>query len=119
MGESGQIVLTPGMGDVQPLFENRGLQFRKKDERSTPYVYEVLVNSTQLMNYNWNATAEAVGDGEVPGGAGSVPDEVKEGANGRTRRREVESTLRAQPDEEYERSIQVSTYTTMCLSNDF
>jgi hypothetical protein len=108
MGESGQVVLTPGMGDVQPLFENRGLEFRKKDERSTPYVYEVLVNATQLMDRDWNATAEAVGDGEVPGGAGAVPDEVKEGANGRTRKREVESTLRAQSDEEYERSIQVS-----------
>lgn len=108
MGESGQAVLTPGMGDVQPLFENRGLEFRKKDERSTPYVYEVLVNATQLLDRDWNATAEAVGDGVVPGGAGAVPDEVKEGANGRTRKREVESTLRAQSDEEYERSIQVS-----------
>jgi hypothetical protein len=60
------------------------------------------------MDRDWNATAEAVGDGEVPGGAGAVPDQVKEGANGRTRKREVESTLRAQSDEEYERSIQVS-----------
>ncbi|OGE50915.1 hypothetical protein PENARI_c015G00559 [Penicillium arizonense] len=108
MGESGQVVLTPGMGDVQPLFENRGLEFRKKDERSTPYVYEVLVNATQLMDRDWNATAEAVGDGVVPGGAGAVPDQVKEGANGRTRKREVESTLCTQSDEEYERSIQIA-----------
>lgn len=79
MGESGQVVLTPGMGKVQPLFENRGLAFRKGDEHSTPYVYEVLVAATQLMNRDWNATAEAAGDGPVPGGAGAVPEDVEDG----------------------------------------
>lgn len=79
MGESGQVVLTPGMGEVQPLFQNRGLAFQKKDEHSTAYVYEVLLDATQLMNRDWNATAEAAGDGPVPGGAGSVPGDVEEG----------------------------------------
>ncbi|KAJ5521068.1 hypothetical protein N7463_001521 [Penicillium fimorum] len=108
MGESGQIVLTPGIGDVQPLFQNRGLQFQKKDERSTPYVYEVLVDATQLLDRDWNATAEAVGDGPVPGGAGSVPDDVKDGANGRTRKREIESVLCSREGDVYDRSIQVA-----------
>ena len=98
----------PAIGEVQPLFQNRGLQFRKKDERSTPYVYEVLVDAAQLLDRDWNATAEAVGDGPVPGGAGSVPDEVKEGANGRTRKRQIESVLRSTDSDDYERSIQVS-----------
>lgn len=79
MGESGQVVLTPGMGEVQPLFENRGLAFDKGDERSTPYVYEVLVDAKQLMNRDWNATAEAAGDGPDPGGAGAVPEDVQNG----------------------------------------
>ncbi|CAI7592279.1 unnamed protein product [Penicillium glandicola] len=108
MGEAGHVVLTPGIGEVQPLFQNRGLQFRKTDERSTPYVYEVVVDATQLLDRDWNATAEAVGDGPVPGGAGSVPDEVKEGANGRTRKREVESVLRSTEVDGYERSIEVA-----------
>lgn len=107
MGESGQVVLTPGIGEVQPLFQNRGLQFRKKDERSTPYVYEVFVDAAQLLDRDWNATAEAVGDGPVPGGAGSVPDEVKEGANGRTRKRHTESVLRSEDGDQYLQSIQV------------
>lgn len=111
MGESGQVVLTPGMGDVQPLFQNRGLAFRKSDEHSTPYVYEVLLDATQLMNRDCNATAEAAGDGPDPGGAGAVPSDVQEGSNGRTRKREVEqSTLDIRDNEsaEYERSIQVA-----------
>lgn len=108
MGEAGQVVLTPGIGEVQPLFQNRGLRFRKKDERSTPYVYEVLVDAAQLLNRDWNATAEAVGDGPVPGGAGSVPDEVKEGANGRTRKRQFEPVPRSTDGDDNKRSIQVS-----------
>jgi hypothetical protein len=79
MGEAGQVVLTPGLGEVQPLFQNRGLSFRKEDEHSTAYVYEVLLDATQLKDQDWNATAVAVGDGPVPGGAGTVPENVEEG----------------------------------------
>jgi putative alpha-1,2-mannosidase len=79
MGEAGQVVLTPGLGEVQPLFQNRGLSFRKKDEHSTAYVYEVLLDATQSIDQDWNATAEAAGDGPVPGGAGAVPETVEEG----------------------------------------
>jgi hypothetical protein len=79
MGEAGQVVLTPGLGEVQPLFQNRGLSFRKEDEQSTAYMYEVLLDATQLMDTDWNATAEVVGDGPVPGGAGAVPETVEEG----------------------------------------
>ncbi|KAJ5233144.1 hypothetical protein N7468_006100 [Penicillium chermesinum] len=67
MGEAGQVVITPGVGKVQPLFENRGLAFRKEDEKSTPYVYEVLLDATQLIGRDWNATAEAAGGGPNPG----------------------------------------------------
>lgn len=110
MGEAGQVVVTPGMGEVQPLFQNRGLEFRKKDERSTPYVYEVLLDATQCLGCSWNATAEAVGDGPVPGGAGAVPETVQEGANGRTRKRkrEMEAIPLRRDGVDYQRSIQVS-----------
>jgi hypothetical protein len=110
MGESGQVVITPGMGDVQPLFQNRGLAFRKSDERSTPYVYEVLLDAAQLMNRDWNATAEAAGDGPDPGGAGTVPSDVQEGSNGRIRKRHEEQGIldsRNEQAEQYRRSIQV------------
>ena len=112
MGEAGQVVLTPGMGTVQPLFQNRGLAFRKQDEKSTPYVYEVLLDATQLINRDWNATAEAAGDGPDPGGAGTVPETVEEGANGRTRKRRFEtqmgiSTTHVPERDIYQQSIQV------------
>ncbi|KAI5303583.1 hypothetical protein KEM56_007402 [Ascosphaera pollenicola] len=86
MGEHGQVVLVPGVGQVQPLFRNRGLQFQKENEKSTPYVYKVLLQTDQLLDHDYNATAEAAAYGEDAGGAGQVPDVVREGANGRTRR---------------------------------
>ncbi|KAJ5706754.1 hypothetical protein N7488_006555 [Penicillium malachiteum] len=110
MGEAGQIVLTPGMGEVQPAFINRGLAFRKEDEKSTPYVYEVLLDATQLLNRDVNATAAYAHDGPDPGGAGAVPEEVEEGANGRTRKRheaQVEITAKSH-DESYAKSIQAA-----------
>jgi putative alpha-1,2-mannosidase len=85
MGESGQVVLVPGVGEVKPLFEERAHAFRKEDERSEAYVYEVEIG------------VEAVRGGEeltesvfspVPGGGQDVPIEVMEGANGRVRRDE-------------------------------
>ncbi|KAF2092457.1 hypothetical protein NA57DRAFT_50296 [Rhizodiscina lignyota] len=45
MGESGQVVLSPGFGGVRPLFEQRGMSFSKSSETSTPYVYEVTLNA--------------------------------------------------------------------------
>lgn len=111
MGEAGQIVMTPGMGTVQPLFQNRGLAFRKQDERSTAYVYEVLLDATQLLNRDWNDTAAAVGDGPVPGGAQPVPASVEEGANGRTRKRDagVAEHDDGSQSAQYDSSIQVIT----------
>lgn len=79
MGEAGQVVLTPGIGEVQSLFVNRGLAFQKGDERSSPYVYETILDATQLMNRDYNDTAAAVNDGPVPGGAQPVPLSVEEG----------------------------------------
>ncbi|KAI1493476.1 glycoside hydrolase family 92 protein [Biscogniauxia mediterranea] len=88
MGEIGQVVVTPGWSrEIKPAFEQRGLSFRKDDETSTPYVYEVLVNANTLGEHNWNLTEAAAGGGPVPGGAGGVPDAVRDGANGRVRKR--------------------------------
>ncbi|KAI1455980.1 glycoside hydrolase family 92 protein [Annulohypoxylon moriforme] len=88
MGELGQVVLAPGWApEVKPLFEQRGLAFRKEDEISTPYVYEVLLNADTHGEHDWDLTEEAAGGGPVPGGAGSVSDNVRNGANGRIRKR--------------------------------
>ncbi|KAK5112208.1 hypothetical protein LTR62_004369 [Meristemomyces frigidus] len=83
MGESGQVVLSAGIGEVMPLFEQRAHTFRKTNERSTAYVYEVefLADSVEAGQ---NLTESIYSP--VPGGAQPVPSEVSEGANGRTRR---------------------------------
>ncbi|KAI0841350.1 glycoside hydrolase family 92 protein [Hypoxylon sp. FL0890] len=89
MGELGQVVLTPGWAqEVKPLFEQRGLAFRKEDEVSTPYVYEVTLDADTQGEHDWDLTEEAAGEGPVPGGAGSVPADVRAGANGRIRKRD-------------------------------
>ena len=41
MGESGQVVLVPGVGDVKVRFADRGLQFSHDDEAITPSYYSV------------------------------------------------------------------------------
>ncbi|KAL7627275.1 hypothetical protein AAE478_001464 [Parahypoxylon ruwenzoriense] len=90
MGELGQVVLTPGWTrDVKLLFEQRGLAFRKEDEISTPYVYEVLLDADTEGEHNWDLTEDAAGEGPVPGGAGSAPSDVQDGANGRIRKRDA------------------------------
>ncbi|KAI0379325.1 glycoside hydrolase family 92 protein [Hypomontagnella monticulosa] len=92
MGELGQVVLTPGWTPVvKPLFEQRGLAFRKEDEVSTPYVYEVLLDADTEGEHDWDLTEDAAGEGPVPGGAGSAPDDVRNGANGRVRKRDETS----------------------------
>ncbi|KAI1382645.1 glycoside hydrolase family 92 protein [Hypoxylon trugodes] len=89
MGELGQVVLTPGWSkDVKPLFEQRSLAFRKEDEVSTPYVYEIVLDADTEGEHDLNLTEDAAGEGPVPGGAGSASDQVRSGANGRTRKRD-------------------------------
>ena len=83
MGESGQVVLSPGVGDVKPLFAQRAHSFSKNDEVSTPYVYEVTMNA-EAVEANRNLSESLYSP--VPGGAQPVPAIVSEGANGRTRR---------------------------------
>ena len=41
MGESGQAVLIPGIGDVKVKFEDRGMKFSHDDEVITPSYYSV------------------------------------------------------------------------------
>jgi len=84
MGESGQVVLSPGLGDVEPLFERRGLRFQKYNEMSTPYVYEVTLNAERTGVQGVNLTESLWSP--VPGGAQSVPEDIENGTNGRTRR---------------------------------
>jgi putative alpha-1,2-mannosidase len=88
MGELGQTVLMPGWtNEIKPAFEQRGLTIRKEEERSTPYVYEAILDADTEGEHDWDLTEAAAGEGPVPGGAGQVPDDVREGANGRTRKR--------------------------------
>jgi putative alpha-1,2-mannosidase len=96
VGENGHVALMPGLGDeVRHLFQQRGLSFRKEDERSTPYVYEVTLDADSAGESGWNlteqATSELLGDAcpPCPGGANFIPNkDVTEGANGRVRRRD-------------------------------
>lgn len=85
MGESGQVVLSPGAGKITPLFEERARRFRKEDEVSTPYVYEVTMNAV-AVKANHNLTESVFSPN--PGGAQPVPEDVAQGANGRTRKRD-------------------------------
>ena len=39
MGESGQVILAPGVGDVKPMFQDRGMPFRHDDEVISPSYY--------------------------------------------------------------------------------
>ncbi|KAI0521394.1 glycoside hydrolase family 92 protein [Xylaria bambusicola] len=88
MGELGQTVIMPGWtGGIKSAFEQRGLAFDKKDEVSTPYVYEVLLDADTEGEHNWDLTEAAAGEGPVPGGAGGVPDDIREGVNGRAQKR--------------------------------
>ncbi|KAI5115924.1 hypothetical protein M0805_004036 [Coniferiporia weirii] len=41
MGESGSMVVVPGVGEVKPAFEDRALQFEKENEFSGPAYYRV------------------------------------------------------------------------------
>ncbi|CZT20101.1 uncharacterized protein RCC_05958 [Ramularia collo-cygni] len=90
MGESGQVVLSPGVGEIKPLFVDRAHKFRKEDEISTPYVYEVTMNS-RAVTTNHNLTESIYSP--VSGGAQPVPEEVSQGANGRIRRRNSDQQI--------------------------
>lgn len=83
MGESGQVVLSPGVGDIEPSFTRRAHAFAKDDEVSTPYVYEVTFDA-KTVQADANLT-ESISS-PVPGGEQPVPDDVAQGANGRSRR---------------------------------
>ncbi|KAI7370429.1 hypothetical protein KC354_g1281 [Hortaea werneckii] len=83
MGESGQVVINPGVGDVRSQFAQRGHSFRKENEVSTPYVYEVTLGA-ETMQGGYDLTESIYSP--VPGGGQPVPSDVREGANGRIRR---------------------------------
>ena len=83
MGESGHVVVSAGTGEVESLFTRRAHLFSKKDEVSTPYVYEVTMNA-ETVEAGFNLTESIFSP--VPGGSQPVPQDVSEGANGRMRR---------------------------------
>lgn len=134
MGEQGQMVLMPGLnsdgeGGVHVAFEKRGLAFRKQDERSTPYVYETLLDAATAGTFGWNLTEQAASEQfgsacpPCPGGGAPVPDAVSEGANGRVRKRQLlghdlAPDARDQPSadngtsQEYDRGIRVAMSAT-------
>lgn len=47
MGESGQVVVTPGAGAVQTVFENRGMNFSHDDEVSSASYYSVKLDAIE------------------------------------------------------------------------
>ena len=107
MGEAGQVVLSPGVGQVEPLFTRRAHAFRKEDEVSTAYVYEVTFDARSVVA-GANLTESVYSP--VPGGEQDVPEDVARGANGRRRRRDIppEPTVQApgSGDEAMERATE-------------
>ena|ERR1700761_521617 len=47
MGESGQVIVTPGVGQIRPAFEDRGMSFDKSGEISTASYYAVNLSSEE------------------------------------------------------------------------
>jgi len=47
MGESGQVVISPGAGQVQPKFDDRGMSFIHEDEVTTASYYSVEMNAIE------------------------------------------------------------------------
>lgn len=45
MGEFGQVVVAPGIGDIKPAFADRGMPFSHDDELSTPHYYKVTMDA--------------------------------------------------------------------------
>lgn len=82
MGEGGQVILSPGVGKVEALFTKRGHRFAKADETSTPYVYEVVMDAATVETGH-NLTESIYSP--VPGGEQPVPEDVREGVEGRVR----------------------------------
>ena len=47
MGESGQVVVSPGAGDVRPKFEDRGMVFSHDDEVASASYYNVEMDAIE------------------------------------------------------------------------
>ncbi|KAI0773496.1 glycoside hydrolase family 92 protein [Fomes fomentarius] len=47
MGESGQVVVAPGAGQIQPVFEERGMSFTHANEIATASYYSVLLDAIE------------------------------------------------------------------------
>jgi putative alpha-1,2-mannosidase len=45
MGESGQVSVAPGIGEIKSAFQDRGMPFSHDDETITPYYYKVSMDA--------------------------------------------------------------------------
>lgn len=47
MGESAQVVVVPGAGTIQSVFERRGMRFSHDDEITTPSYYRARLSAIE------------------------------------------------------------------------
>ncbi|KAI8577786.1 hypothetical protein K450DRAFT_249990 [Umbelopsis ramanniana AG] len=57
MGEFGQVVVAPGVGDVKTNFADRGLPFTHDQETATPYYYKVTMHAETGQTITAETTA--------------------------------------------------------------
>lgn len=57
MGEFGQVVVAPGVGNIKTAFGDRGLSFTHDQETVTPYYYRVAMNAENGHNITAETTA--------------------------------------------------------------
>ena len=60
MGESGTFTVSPGVGDVKPTFEDRGLAFEKEDEQVGPAYYKVVMDDGRGGTVTTEMTASEI-----------------------------------------------------------
>jgi putative alpha-1,2-mannosidase len=98
MGEFGQVVVAPGVGNIKTAFADRGIPFTHDQETATPYYYKVTMNAENGHNITAETTATSrVGSIRFSFDEGSSPhvivDATREHITGEitvsTKRREI------------------------------
>jgi putative alpha-1,2-mannosidase len=57
MGEFGQVVVAPGVGNIKTTFDDRGIPFTHDQETATPYYYKVTMHAENGQNITAETTA--------------------------------------------------------------
>ncbi|GAB5588208.1 hypothetical protein Unana1_03108 [Umbelopsis nana] len=57
MGESGQVVIAPGIDEIEPAFADRGMPFSHDHELSTPHYYRVTMDAGKNRQITAETTA--------------------------------------------------------------